>query len=134
MIKRLPLTRHNLQRAVAICSLVPVLAGLSGIIWGKNVIGLEPGSIALDSHVRYLSGILFAIGLGFISTIPAIETQEKRFQLLTFLVVAGGLARLGGVFLVGWPSMGMIFALFMELGVTPLLCLWQARIARTYGA
>ena len=86
--------------------------------------------ISLDSHIRYLSGLLFAIGIGFWAIIPAIETKTYHARLLTFLVVTGGFARLAGAVFVATPSKPMIAAIGMELIVTPLLCLWQSRIAR----
>ena len=87
------------------------------------------GNMQLDSHFRYLSGLLFAIGLGFASTIPNIENHKSRFQLLTMIVLIGGMGRLAGIFLNGIPDNPMLFALVMELVVTPLLCLWQRRIS-----
>ena len=76
------------------------------------------------------AGLLFAIGIGFWSIIPSIETNAYPARLLTFLVVTGGLARLAGAIFIGLPSMPMILAIGMEVIVTPLLCLWQSRIAR----
>ncbi|HEV7439123.1 MAG TPA: DUF4345 domain-containing protein, partial [Methylobacterium sp.] len=45
------------------------------------------------------------------------------------VVALGGLARLLGLYLTGLPSLTMLAALGVELGLTPLLCLWQARVA-----
>ena len=68
----------------------------------------------------------------------AILAQPKRGQALskalyrflgTLVVALGGLARLLGLALTGLPSLVMMAALAVELGVTPLLCLWQARVA-----
>ena len=87
-------------------------------------------SPALDSHVRYLSGLLLAIGLTFWSSIPRIEDRTTLVRLLTAMVVLGGLARAIGFSVSGWPGTGMAFGLAMELVVTPLLCLWQGRVAR----
>ena len=87
---------------------------------------------ALDSHVRYLSGLLLAIGVAFWTTVPAIERRGDRFRLLTALVVTGGLGRLLGVVLRGWPPASMVFGLAMELVVTPLLCWWQWRLSRHF--
>jgi hypothetical protein len=89
-------------------------------------------SISAESHFRYLSGLLLAIGLCFWSTIPEIEAKTGRFRLLTLLVVIGGLGRLLGLALTGLPSLIMLGSLFLELIVTPLLCLWQTRIANRY--
>ena len=88
------------------------------------------GSIDLDSHVRYLSGLLLGIGLVFWGMVPGIERHKLIVRVLTVLVVIGGLGRMLGVFVAGTPSTPMAAALAMELVVTPLLCLWQSRIAR----
>jgi hypothetical protein len=86
-------------------------------------------TVSLDSHFRYLSGLLLGIGLAFWSLIPGIAEQGRAFRLLTFLVVVGGLGRLIALAVVGAPSAPMLFGLGMELVVTPSLCLWQARVA-----
>jgi hypothetical protein len=122
-----------LQLAVAIGGLVPVAAGLAGVLLGPRMAGGIASQMALpvplDSHFRYLSGLLFGIGLAFWSLIPRIAERGAAFRLLTFLVVVGGLGRLLGLLLGPVPPRPMLFGLAMELGVTPLLCLWQARVA-----
>jgi hypothetical protein len=58
--------RRLLQIAVGFGSLVPILAGGAGMLSGPEMVG--GGAAAdLDSHMRYLSGLLFGIGLGFAS-------------------------------------------------------------------
>jgi hypothetical protein len=128
---RLERERRILQRVVAIASLVPIAAGLYGVLFGAGLTG-DRMSVSGDSHYRYLSGLLLGIGLLFWTAIPAVETKSGRVQLLTLVVVAGGLGRLAGLALTGLPSLSMFGALAMELVVTPLLCLWQLRIARAY--
>jgi hypothetical protein len=73
---------------------------------------------------------LLAIGLGYASTIPRIETHEAQFRLLTCIVVVGGLGRLVSVLSIGFTSPTMAVALVMELLVAPGLALWQHRVAR----
>jgi Domain of unknown function (DUF4345) len=119
-----------LQIAVAVAALVPITAGLAGIVIGPTVFGPDARGVSLDSHVRYLSGLLLGIGLGFLSFIPRITNVTREVRLLTSLVVLGGLARLLSLLLLGVPSAGMMFGLVMELVVTPALCLWQSRVAR----
>ncbi len=118
-----------LQIAVALGGLVPVSAGLAGVVLGPGLAGADGAAIDLDSHFRYLSGLLLGIGLAFWSTIPEIERKGTIFRLLTAIVFIGGLARLLGAFMHGLPGYPMMFGLGMELVVTPLLCLWQARLA-----
>ncbi|MEH3144312.1 MAG: DUF4345 domain-containing protein [Methylobacterium frigidaeris] len=122
--------RRALQRVVALAALVPVAAGLYGVLFGQS--GLAEGRVGVsaDSHFRYLSGLLLGAGFLFWSTVPAIERKGELFRFLTMLVVLGGLSRLLGLWFTGVPSLTMLAALVMELVVTPLLCLWQMRIAR----
>ena len=121
--------RSLLQLCVGVAGIVPVAAGIAGILRGPEFVNAAVG-IGADSHFRYLSGLLLGIGLGFWNTIPRIEANGDRFRLLSFIVVAGGLARFISLALIGLPPFGMRAALAMELGVTPLLCLWQWRVAR----
>ena len=126
----LDLERRLLQAAFILAGFVPVTAGLSGVLIGPSFIDGTLGSPSVDSHTRYLSGLLLAIGLAFWSFVPRIEQETSRVRLLTALVAVGGLARLVSLIAVGAPSQGMLGGLVMELVVTPLLCLWQSRIAR----
>ena len=114
-----------LRLAGVVAGLVPVGAGIAGVLESASMTGGQVSNPALDSHVRYLSGLLLGIGIAFWMTVPAIERHGARFQLLTAIVVVGGLGRLLGVALHGWPPAPMVFGLVMELVVTPLLCWWQ---------
>ena len=118
-----------LQIAVALCSLVPIAAGGAGVLLGPVLVA---GADArdLDSHFRYLSGLLLGIGLAYATGVPGIERKRVRFLLLGGIVFIGGLGRLWSLLSVGAPSPVMLFALAMELVVTPLLTLWQLRISQ----
>ena len=125
--------RRALQVAVAIAGLVPVIGGVFGARFGAALLG-GGGDVAFDSHYRYLSGLLFGIGLAFWSTIPKIETHGERFAVLTFVVAVGGFCRAMGLLANGFPGQLMTWALGMELIVTPALYLWQSRVARISAA
>jgi len=126
-------SRRALQAAIAVFGLIPVGAGLAGVLLGPGMVGEGAGAVSLDSHFRYLSGLLLGIGLVYWSMIPSIERRGAAFRILTLVVFIGGLGRLGGVFAAGWPDLPMQGGLVMELVVTPLLCLWQARVAKAAG-
>ena len=119
-----------LQCAIGVGSVVPIVAGASGMLAGTDMMHPLTHSPQLESHFRYLSGLLFGIGLGFITCIGQVERKTPRMLLLTGIVVAGGVGRLYGLFHDGNPGASMLAALAMELIITPLLCLWQIRIAR----
>jgi hypothetical protein len=128
------LERTLLQLTIAIGGFVPVCGGLLGAILGDAMTGEIAFAPSLDSHVRYLSGLLLGIGLAFWEAIPQIERHTARIRLLTAIVALGGLVRLVGLVAVARPDRVMQSAVVMELVVTPLICLWQARVARQQAA
>jgi hypothetical protein len=131
-IESLRRQKRLLQRVVGVAALVPVVAGLSGVLFGFELTGDRNPSVSADSHFRFLSGLLLGIGLCFWSTLPAIEEKTSFFRFLTLIIVLGGFARLLGLWITGIPSLFMLLALGMELVVTPVLCLWQTRVANRF--
>jgi hypothetical protein len=126
--------RLLLQGATALACLVPLSMGSLSVVRSADVLnGVSPPlPIDLDSHFRYLSGLLLGIGLVFLASIPRIETKETVFRTLGAIIVVGGLARLLSLLQAGVPGPGHQFGLIMELFVVPLIVLWQGRIARLY--
>lgn len=125
--------RRLLQAAVALGCLSPLYFGLRGVIEGPAMLaGMDPGQAPPDllSHYRYLSGLFLGLGLVLLSCLPAIERRTLRFRWAGAAIVVGGLARAFGMVTGDAPSAGHWLALAAELGVVPLLLLWQARVAR----
>jgi hypothetical protein len=124
------LNRSLLQAAIAVFGIVPVAAGAAGILLGPHFAGHTVGDPSLDSHFRYLSGLLLAIGLLFWGAIPTIERQGWLVRALTLIVFIGGLGRAVSALDVGAPDLPMRLAFIMELLVTPAICLWQMQVER----
>ena len=122
--------RRALQCAVALACTVPLAMGGLSVLHGVTILKGASPAADLDSHFRYLSGLLLGIGLFYASGVPGIERRRGRFLLRGGIVFVGGLGRLWSLVTVGTPSAIMLFALAMELVVTPLLTLWQLRVAR----
>lgn len=118
-----------LQLCVFVAAGVAVAAGLGGAIGGAGFFKLA-GDVAASSHVHYLAGLLFAIGLGFWSTIPDIAHKTRRFRLLSAIVICGGVFRFIAIFTYGMPQGWALFGLVNETLVPLVLCLWQTRIAQ----
>ncbi len=78
------LERRALQIVVTIGSLVPISAGSAGILLGPRLVGSASiGAGDLDSHFRYLSGLLLAVGIA-ICFRPSRESEThgaRRFRL-----------------------------------------------------
>ncbi|MDQ3140216.1 MAG: DUF4345 domain-containing protein [Pseudomonadota bacterium] len=124
--------RRLLQFFTALACLVPISAGTMGVLDSAAMLpGVEaPLPINLDSHYRYLSGLLLGIGIGFALCIRDIEVRAPLYRFLGMIVVVGGLGRLLSFVEMGPPGFGHRFGLTMELVVVPLLMVWQARVAR----
>ncbi len=120
--------KRLLQLAILIGGVVPVSAGFEGASRGARFVGSWPGQGA-DSQFRYLSGLLLGVGLLLWGCVPTIERRTTIVRTATFFVVIGGLSRLYGWIVAGDPGNSR-WALGMELVVTPLICLWQGRVAR----
>ncbi|MGC5795710.1 DUF4345 domain-containing protein [Sphingomonas sp. NFX23] len=127
--------KRLLQAVIAVACLLPLIVGGQGILHGPAPFGhLADVPRDLDSHFRYISGIFFATGLGFVSCIPNIERKGPRFRLLGGLIFVGGVSRLISLIAVGVPSQGHVLGLGMETIVVPLLMLWQWNFARRTAA
>lgn len=122
--------KRLLQAAVALACLVPIIGGGFGVLRGPGMVDINAAAAPAAAHFRYLSGLLLGIGLGFVAMLPRIEAHRRGFRLLAGIVVIGGLGRLLSVALSGAIDAVTLFALIMELAVTPALALWQWRVAR----
>jgi hypothetical protein len=120
---------------LAVGCVVPLAAGAAGIVRGAAMLkGVHPPvSTDLNSHFRYLSGLLFGIGVAVALCVPTIERRGSLLRMIGLLVILGGLARLTSTIREGSPSAAHLGALAMELVAMPLLLLGQARVARLCG-
>jgi hypothetical protein len=130
---RLRVETRAMQAAIAVLALLPVGAGVAGIVLGPSFLGVEePWPVDLDSHLRFLSGVFLVVGLGWWSCVPGLPHKGRRLRLLALMTFAGGLARLASLGISGVPGAGHIVGLAMELVVVPLLVLWHGRLARAW--
>lgn len=121
--------RKLLQVAFALAGLVLVGFGLAGVVFGAAFMDLS-GNVVMDSYIRFLKGMLLAIGLVYWSSVPDIERRSERISLVTFILVLGAVPRLMAVIGHGVPTIGILIGLAGELIFAPLLWLWQGRVAR----
>ncbi len=125
------LEKRLLQAALVIGGAFSLLIAGNSIVHGTAAIARgAPVDIGLDSHFRYLSGIFLGALAVLYSCVPDVERKGPRLRLIGALIICGGLARLIGVATMGLPGVGHRYGLVMELVVTPLILLWQARLAR----
>lgn len=126
--------RRALQIVLTVLSLIPLL-GLA-IIWtrGPAFFGSDAAAVpnALDNQFRYLAGVYAgAVTGGLWWAIPRIEQRAVPVCIAAGAVFLGGIGRCVSMAAVGSPGdPSMMGGLLLELGVAPLLVLWQRRIAR----
>lgn len=130
------LEKRLLQIAIVTGGAFSLFFAATSIVEGVRVLlpGYVRANVNLDSHFRFLSGIFLGVLLALYSCVPAIERKGPRFRLLGALIICGGLGRLVALLVAGLPGQGHQYGLAMELLVTPLLLLWQARVARRFKA
>lgn len=123
--------RRLLQGVIAATCTVSLSASITSILEGPGWL-MADGYVAtdLDSHFRYLSGLLLAIAIGFLSCMRRIEQKGPRLRLLALIVVVGGLSRAYSIGVVGLPSFGHLGGLTIELVIVPLVTAWQWSFAR----
>ena len=121
--------RKLLQIAFVLAGLVLVAFGLAGVFFGANFLDLS-GNVVMDSYIRFLKGMLLAIGLIYWSSVPDIEHHGERIALVTFILVLGAVPRLMVVIGHGVPTIGILVSLAGELIAAPLLWLWHRHAVR----
>ena len=121
--------RRIFQGVVLIASFVPIAAGAAGVLTGPRMLyGVANPSPDLESHFRYLSGLLLGIGMAFVTCAADVVRRATLFRALSLIVVLGGLGRLLAAIEHGSPTGANRFAFVMELLVVPLLLVWLGRI------
>lgn len=129
----LQIEKRVLQAFMSVVLLLPASAVIPSILNGPGFLGHPPViPTDLDSHFRYVSGIFLAVLLLFIGCIPSIERNGPRFRMLGGMVMVGGACRLVSLLTVGVPSLGHQLGLGVEIGLMPLLMLWQMRLERRF--
>lgn len=123
--------RRLLQGVIAATCTVSLSASVTSILWGPAWL-MDDGYVPtdLDSHFRYLSGLLLAIAIGFLSCMRDIESKGPRMRLLAAIVIAGGLSRAYSAGVVGLPSFGHLGGLTIELVIVPVVTAWQWSFAK----
>lgn len=89
--------RRAFQAIVFLASIVPIAAGAAGMFIGPRMLhGIATAGPDLESHFRYLSGLLLGIGLAFVACVRDLDRRAGTFRILGMIVIVGGLKRLLG--------------------------------------
>lgn len=121
--------KRSLQIALAVLSLIPLISGGLGLVFGVGrFVPLDAAAAPLDSQFRFLSAVYIGFGLLIWRIIPSIEKHGWIASTIVGAVFAGGIARVYSAHLLGAASPQMIAAAALEL-TSPILILWQRAVA-----
>jgi hypothetical protein len=123
------LERRLLQIALGIIGVVAITFGLTGVLFGTSLSGVRLG-VTMEGYVRFIKGVLIAVGLIYWSAIPQIEKRSERISTVTFILMFGAAARLMAVIGHGFPTVGLVISLIGELVIVPLIWLWHRHLVR----
>jgi hypothetical protein len=130
--------KRNLQIAMAIVGLAPLITGALGFYNGaRGPLYTDADmclSVLLDSNLRYFHGMWFGAGLVTYWLIPRIERETALFRAIWFMVFLGAAGRIVSILSFGLPKdPTFLFLSSVELLGAPVFVYWQHRVAKAAG-
>jgi hypothetical protein len=114
---------------LAVLGAVAVASGLAGVILGPAFVpGGASAPASVDSEYRFTNVFWLAAGVALWWSLFRPRERKSVTRVMLALAVAGGLARLISVAVVGWPHPVFIATLALELVVVPLVIWWHAHV------
>ena len=111
-------------------ALIPIATGLASVVFGTEIIREGGGSNAnVESELRYYAVFYVGFGLYLWSIAPEIASRGRELRWAAAVLFCGGLARVVGVLIDGWPEADYVMLMAVELVLPPVLVLWQRSIA-----
>jgi len=127
------MSKRALQIVTAILGTIPTATGAIGLLGLRDPLYVHFGvvpNVALDSNLRFLSGVWLGVGLTVFGVIPRIERHGFTFRALWGMIFLGGVGRLISLLDAGPPPLPFFGVLALEIVGAPLFVLWQRKIAR----
>lgn len=122
--------RRRLQWALATSAALPTLTGVREVLLGSHGAPGGPGDVSatIDGELRYANVFKMAVG-------PVIWSQLNKAESSPWVTAALGTIFLGGAArLLSWQQRGKphpisVVAIGIEIGLVPVLIVWQRRVA-----
>ncbi len=127
--------RRSLQITLGALAAIPFASGLAGAVLGTAAL---PGTRVavppeVDSQYRYTSAVYAAVGPVIWSALPRVEREAPLLRAVSGTLFLGGAARVLAWRTAGRPHPVLVGATALELLGTPVLALWQHRVAARAG-
>ena len=114
-------------RALAV---IPIAAGLASVVFGTEIIrGAGASNPSVESELRYYAVFYVGFGLFLWSIAPDVARRGRELRWAAAVLFCGGLARVVGVLVDGWPEADYVVLMGVELVLPLVLVAWQRSIA-----
>ena len=111
-------------------ALIPIATGLASVLLGSEIIrGGGPSNAGVESELRYYAVFYVAFGAFLWSLAPDVARRGRELRWAAAVLFCGGLARVVGVLVDGWPEADYVVLMAVELVLPPVLVAWQRSIA-----
>lgn len=119
-----------MSQTLRVLALVPIAAGLASVLFGSAIVRDGGASNAsVESELRYYAVFYVAFGAYLWSLAPRVAERGRELRWAAAVLFCGGLARVVGVLVDGWPEADYVVLMGVELTLPVVLVLWQRRIA-----
>jgi hypothetical protein len=127
------MSKRALQVSMGILALIPLGTGLVGFLGLNDPLYVRFGVVpnaALDSNLRFFSGVWLGVGIALLAILKRIERHGALFRALWLMIFLGGVGRVLSLIDAGPPPLPFLGVILLEIVGAPLFVLWQRRIEK----
>ena len=119
-----------MSQTLRVLALIPIATGLLSVLFGTEIIrGGGPSNASVESELRYYAVFYVAFGAYLWHLAPDVAVRGRELRRAAVVLVCGGLARVVGVLVDGWPEADYVVLMGVELTLPWVLVAWQRSIA-----
>ena len=120
----------RMSQVLRVLALIPIVAGLASVLFGSEIVrGGGPSNASTESELRYYAVFYVAFGAYLWALAPHVATRGRELRWAAAVLFCGGLARVVGVLIDGWPEADYVVLMVVELTLPWVLVLCQRRVA-----
>jgi len=119
-----------MSQALRVLALIPIVAGLASVLFGTEIVrGGGDSNASVESELRYYAVFYVAFGAYLWSLAPDVAVRGRELRAAALVLFCGGLSRVVGVLVDGWPEADYVVLMVVELTLPWILIAWQRRVA-----
>ncbi len=121
----------RLSQVLRVLAVIPMVAGLASVLFGSAIVREHgPSNASVESELRFYAVFYVAYGAFLWSLAPRVAERGRELRWAAAVLFCGGLARVVGVLVDGWPEADYVVLMVVELTLPGVLVAWQRKEAR----